>query len=108
MIRTWLKRLSFLSVWLILSVSGNLSACGSKPTVELKMAPLSQLPPEIQRAPTQVREAYQFALANQEILEKIPCYCGCVGVGHTSNYMCYIQDDGSLSGQVVFDSHALG
>ncbi len=87
---------------------GALSACGNKAQVELKMAPVSQLPAEIQRAPANVCEAYQFALANKEILEKIPCYCGCGNVGHTSNYMCYIQDDGSVSGQVVFDAHALG
>jgi hypothetical protein len=55
-----------------------------------------------------VREAYQFALANKDILENIPCFCGCVEAGHKSNYNCYVQDDGSASGKVVFDSHAYG
>lgn len=104
----WLKRLGFLLVSLMMLFSGIFNACGGEPTAELKMAPLSQLPPELQRAPANVREAYQFALANKEILTKIPCYCGCVDVGHTSNYMCYIQDDSSASGQVVFDNHAFG
>jgi len=87
---------------------GALSACSNKPQVELKMAPASQLPAEIQRAPANVREAYQFALANKDILEKIPCYCGCGGIAHTSNYMCYVQDDGSTSGKPILDSHAYG
>lgn len=108
MIQLWLKRFGFLVALFALLLSGALNACGGKPTVKLKMAPLSQLPSEIRQAPANVREAYQFALANKDILTKIPCYCGCVDVGHTSNYMCYIQDDGSASGQVVFDDHALG
>ncbi len=87
---------------------GALSACSNKPQVELKMAPASQLPAEIQQAPANVREAYQFALANKDILEKIPCYCGCGSVGHTSNYMCYVQDDGSVNGKPILDSHAYG
>lgn len=92
----------------VILLAGNLAACGSKPEVELKMAPVSQLPPALQQAPAHVREAYQFALANKDVLEKIPCYCGCGAVGHMNNYMCYVQDDGSESGQLVLDSHAYG
>ncbi len=73
----------------------------------MKLAPVSALPQEMQSAPTSVREAYQFALANPDALKNVPCYCGCGAVGHTSNYSCYIKNVNS-DGTVVFDKHALG
>lgn len=97
-------RAALLCAVLLIIVAG----CGSKAPVELKMAPLSALPPEIQRAPVAVREAYQFAIANKEILQEIPCFCGCVDVGHQNNYMCYVKEDGSSNGDLVLDSHAYG
>jgi hypothetical protein len=72
-----------------------------------EMAPVSALPPEAQQLPQEIQEAYRFALANREILEKIPCYCGCGGVGHMNNWMCYIESI-SADGNVVFDNHAAG
>jgi protein-disulfide isomerase len=73
----------------------------------LKLAAVSELSPEIQQLPPPVQEAYRFALANPDVLDKIPCYCGCGGVGHMNNRMCYIQSE-SADGQVVFDDHAAG
>jgi hypothetical protein len=70
------------------------------------MASLDKMPEEIQRAPKPVREAYQFAVANPRVLRQVPCYCGCGGMGHTSNYSCYVGV--SPSGAKAFDGHALG
>ncbi|NIW36068.1 MAG: hypothetical protein GWN32_05915 [Gemmatimonadetes bacterium] len=74
--------------------------------VEVAMASLDMMPQAVKRAPKVVREAYQFAVANPEVLTQIPCYCGCGGMGHTSNYSCFVgvMDDGSRQ----FDGHALG
>lgn len=72
----------------------------------LDMAPLGDMPREVQEAPRAVRESYQFALANPEILQQLPCYCGCGGMGHTSNYSCYASS--SPGNEVSFDGHALG
>lgn len=71
------------------------------------MAPASDLSPELRLLSPEIQEAYRFALANREVLEKIPCYCGCGNVGHMDNYMCYVQSE-SADGQVVFDYHAAG
>ncbi len=70
------------------------------------MASLDIMPPAVLKAPKVVREAYQFAVANPHVLSEIPCYCGCGGMGHTSNYSCFVgvKDDGSKQ----FDGHALG
>lgn len=86
-----------------------LSACnagGEAGSRELNLAPLSSLPAEMQSAPVSVREAYQFALANPEVLKQIPCYCGCGPMGHTSNYSCYLEEN--QGSEPVFDEHALG
>ena len=72
-----------------------------------KLAPESILPPDIRKAPYDVREAYRFALANRNTLRYIPCYCGCGEQGHTSNASCYFQDN-STPEKPVFDRMSLG
>ena len=72
-----------------------------------KLAPESILPPDIRKAPDDVREAYRFALANRNTLRYIPCYCGCGEQGHTSNASCYFKDD-STPEKPVFDRMSLG
>jgi hypothetical protein len=71
------------------------------------MAPLTDMSAEVQQAPITVQQAYQFAVANPEILKHIPCYCGCGAMGHTSNYSCYVAGTG-VNGEVIYDNHALG
>ncbi|HXF63832.1 MAG TPA: PCYCGC motif-containing (lipo)protein [Caldilineaceae bacterium] len=66
------------------------------------MADAGAMPASVRAAPQVVQEAYRFAAANQDALEQIPCYCGCGGMGHTSNYACFWQPDGRV------DEHALG
>jgi uncharacterized protein with PCYCGC motif len=71
------------------------------------LAPEAILPPDIQRAPADVREAYRFAVANRDTLRYIPCYCGCVAKGYTSNASCYVKES-STSGNLDFDRMSLG
>lgn len=75
-------------------------------TARLALAPLDQMPAEVQEAPLTVQNAYRFAVANPEILKQVPCYCGCNAMGHTSNYSCYVA---AVAGdRVSFDQHATG
>jgi hypothetical protein len=74
---------------------------------DLHMMPMDKLPAEVQSAPVSVRTAYQFAAANPDVMQKIPCYCGCGGIGHTSNYSCYVTD-AKPSGVITYDNHSLG
>jgi hypothetical protein len=85
--------------WLILA------ACTSTVDSSVKTDPKYELPSDIQQAPLKVKEAYQFALVNPELLQQIPCYCGCGGVGHTSNFACYVENI-EPAGSVKFDYHA--
>ncbi len=103
-----MKRYVSIALLIIVFAPSLLTAgCAANPAHELKMAPMSTLPKEMQNAPTTVREAYQFAVANPDALKNVPCYCGCGGIGHTSNYSCYVKE-AKADGIVVFDSHALG
>lgn len=95
--------------WLILIfvlVGVLIAGCSSEnSTPAYQLAPLSEMHPLVQAAPVAVQHAYQFAHANPEMLKHVPCYCGCGGMGHTSNYSCYIND---TNGDLAFDNHALG
>jgi hypothetical protein len=86
------------------------SSTGSKENIQkssYEMAPLAGMSLEVQSAPVTVKQAYQFAVANPDILVQLPCYCGCGGMGHTSNYSCYIAGEND-NGGLTFDNHALG
>ncbi|MFV1948448.1 MAG: PCYCGC motif-containing (lipo)protein [Anaerolineales bacterium] len=83
------------------------SCSAQNPGQSYQLAVLQEMPQEVQSAPVAVQQAYQFAVNNPEVLKEIPCYCGCGGMGHTSNYACYIKDDTSPD-DLVFDGHALG
>ncbi len=79
---------------------------GDESGQRVAMASLNGMPPAVQRAPKSVKEAYQFAVANPEVLSAIPCYCGCGGMGHSSNYSCFVSV--TPQGASFFDNHALG
>ncbi len=99
-------KLLFFSLLSILLLA-TLPACSGQTEHQLTMMPLDQLPAEMQSAPVSVLQAYQFAGANADILQQIPCYCGCGAMGHTSNYSCYVQSV-DTNGTITFDNHALG
>jgi hypothetical protein len=88
-----------------------LAACGgsSKASTSrnLKMASIDEMPAEVKAAAQVVRESYQFAAANPDVMTHIPCYCGCGAMGHTSNYACYVSGQGP-DGKLEYDTHALG
>ena len=79
----------------------------ASPLHDMAMAPLSVMPDEVQTAPVVVQQAYQFAVANPDIVQQLPCYCGCGAMGHTSNYACYVADV-EADGKRKYDPHALG
>jgi hypothetical protein len=97
----------FLVILLFSAFSSGCSGNKSPDDQPFPMAPLSSLPPEVRSAPVTVRQSYQFAAANPEVLKQLPCYCGCGPMGHASNYACYYNENGP-GNEPVFDSHALG
>ena len=50
------------------------------------------------------QSAYAFALARPDVLQWLPCYCGCGGMGHRSNLDCFFQR--RETGALAFEEHA--
>lgn len=106
------QRTMIMILILIFFSAGALTACSGETVLAgnedgQSMASMSLMPSEVQSAPTTVQQAYQFAVANPELMKQVACYCGCGNMGHTSNYSCYVQGADS-KGTITFDSHALG
>ena len=59
------------------------------------------------RAAHAVRSAYEFAARHPDVLEQLPCYCGCQRLGHRSNRDCFVAARGT-AGRVTWDAHGMG
>lgn len=70
------------------------------------MAPLEDMPEIVRTADARTQEAYRFATANPDAARQVPCYCGCVGLGHASSYDCYVAG-APAAGALEFDMHAV-
>lgn len=46
-------------------------------------------PAYVQALPGAGQAAYAYALARPDVLQWLPCYCGCGGMGHGSNLDCF-------------------
>lgn len=101
-----IKKITLLAT-LLLVASLLVAGCSGTGNNAYEMAPMADMPTEVQSAPKVVSEAYRFAVANPDVLTKLPCYCGCGGMGHTSNYSCYVAGE-NADGLLNFDNHALG
>ena len=54
-----------------------------------------------------VRAVYEFAASHPEVLDYIPCFCGCESAGHKSNEHCFVGARNG-NGQVTqWDYHGL-
>jgi hypothetical protein len=84
-----------------LALVGCSSAVSRDPSAEEFLAwPAEDRWPDLfYKAPERIQETYRFAVANQNLLQWMPCFCGCGSWGHASNADCYVQevrDDGSV------------
>lgn len=64
------------------------------------------LPPFLMNHDDNMKILYTAVAEHKELLEHIPCYCGCGdSVGHGHNYHCFINENKENSA-VVWDDHA--
>lgn len=105
-----ISRTLFFTLMIGLVMLTVLPACSTQSNsadIQLNMASMDLMPAEVHAAAVTVQEAYQFNVANPDVMKDIPCYCGCGNIGHTSNYDCYVSDVDD-AGNITFDNHALG
>ena len=65
-----------------------------------------KLKPEfLTNKPKDIQSVYLAVAQHQDLLENIPCYCGCAeSVHHKNNYDCFIYEN-KASGAVTWDDH---
>jgi hypothetical protein len=61
--------------------------------------------PDFVRSNAATEEAYAFAIQHPQIVQWMPCYCGCEAMGHGSNLDCYFKH-GQPGDKPVFEEHA--
>ena len=79
---------------------------GSPANVTLPPLPTVSFEP-VQPMPV-LKQVYDFAAYHPEVLQFIPCYCGCESVGHKANHDCFVKSrtaDGRVS---QWDAHGMG
>lgn len=104
-------------MFLILIVIMILSACTAKheeshdrhqmPNGDLRetTASAETLPHFLNKQRTEVQQIYRLAASHAELLQWIPCYCGCgESAGHRSNRDCFVHDI-QTDGSVIWDDH---
>lgn len=66
---------------------------------------LTELPNFLNNADPKIIKAYKTAAANTDLVNQMPCYCGCgQSAGHMSNLSCFIHEV-KPDGTVVWDDH---
>lgn len=90
----------FLAILVLAACGGQQPDSGQATQVERATIPASdwvvidgiEFPAAMAEAPDEVIEAYVFAAKHQDVLEYMPCYCGCENpqFAHRNNYDCFI------------------
>lgn len=77
------------------------------PPPDAPLPPLPLVQNLVPRSPQVIRDAYIFAAQNPQVLEYVPCFCGCETRGHKRNADCFVQSrnpDGSVR---EWDTHGM-
>ncbi|MFB7815683.1 PCYCGC motif-containing (lipo)protein [Paenibacillus chitinolyticus] len=70
-----------------------------------KTASSAVLPKFLNKQREEIRLVYELAGKNADLLQSMPCYCGCgESAGHKSNQNCFIRET-NADGSVVWDDH---
>jgi hypothetical protein len=76
---------------------------GMIPSADAVATAWAMRPGFVSSAPQRTQAAYAFALARPDVVQWLPCYCGCGAMGHTSNLDCFIKP--TEGAPVVFEEH---
>lgn len=96
--------------------AGPTAQTGAAPSavVPTKPAPPGELPPlpSVNYTPARpmpvVRQVYEFAARHPEVLQYVPCYCGCQRVGHRGNHDCFVKSRATNGRILEWDAHGIG
>src|SRR5215510_13698962 len=89
-----------LSTMLLLVLGTSGFAGPAKPRLDLPAYQLPQ-PPEV------VRAVYDFAADHPEVLNYVPCFCGCEQSGHRSAEQCFVKSRGRNGAVEAWNDHGM-
>jgi len=73
--------------------------------------PLPALPP-VPFTPSRpmpiVQQVYEFAARHPEVLQHVPCYCGCERIGHNGNHDCFVKTRMPNGTVTEWEPHGIG
>jgi len=73
--------------------------------------PLPALPP-VPYTPSRpmaiVQQVYEFAARHPEVLQHVPCYCGCERMGHNGNHDCFVKTRMTNGTVTEWEPHGIG
>lgn len=83
------------------------------PVVPAKPAPPGPLPPVpfeqyLARPAAVVQQVYEFAARHPEVLQYVPCYCGCQSIGHKGNHECFVKRRAADGRVLEWEPHGSG
>lgn len=83
------------------------------PVVPMKPAPPGALPPVpmeqyLARPVAVVQQVYEFAARHPEVLQYVPCYCGCQSIGHKGNHECFVKRRAADGRVLEWEPHGSG
>ena len=91
------------------------AATGAQRASSLPMRPHSGPLPTLPRVSFEpprsmavVQQVYEFAARHPEVLQYVPCYCGCERVGHSANHSCFVKSRAADGRVTEWDSHGIG
>jgi hypothetical protein len=55
-----------------------------------------------------VQQVYEFAARHPEVLQHVPCYCGCEQMGHNGNHDCFVKARLANGTVTEWEPHGIG
>lgn len=75
---------------------------------DLPMPPLPYVPGAAAGPAELMRQAYVFAAQNPQVLDYVPCYCGCGQTdGHVGNTDCFVERRAPNGAVEAWDTHGM-
>lgn len=95
------------------SPPGPSSDAGVDRNLPARTPPASDLPPlpvvayPAERPRQVIAAAYEFAARHPEVLEYVPCFCGCERDGHRANDDCFVASRDASGRVTLWDAHGM-
>jgi hypothetical protein len=55
-----------------------------------------------------IEQVYAFAARHPEVLQYVPCYCGCERSGHSGNHDCFVKSRRPDGRVIEWETHGIG